>query len=174
MRRPDERDPMTHGLMQTIETPDGAFTIVANAAGAVLGSGWTDDIGRVLARISPVLRPRAVTPAELDAADAVHTFYAGDIAAIDRVEVAQAGTDMQRAGWAALRRIMPGRPLTYTGFAEALGRPRAVRAAASICARNAPALFVPCHRVLRGDGTMGGFAWGVEVKRSLLAREASH
>jgi methylated-DNA-[protein]-cysteine S-methyltransferase len=48
-----------------------------------------------------------------------------------------------------------------------------VRAAASICARNAPALFVPCHRVLRGDGTLGGFAWGTGVKRSLLAREAA-
>jgi methylated-DNA-[protein]-cysteine S-methyltransferase len=47
-----------------------------------------------------------------------------------------------------------------------------VRAAASICARNAPALFVPCHRVLRTDGTLGGFAWGLGVKERLLAREA--
>ncbi|HZU94674.1 MAG TPA: MGMT family protein, partial [Microbacterium sp.] len=49
----------------------------------------------------------------------------------------------------------------------------AVRAAASICARNAPALFVPCHRVLRTDGTFGGFAWGLDVKERLLAREAA-
>lgn len=165
---------MTNGLMQTIDTPDGAFTIVADADGAVLGSGWTDDIERVLARISPVLRPTALSPVALEAAEAAHAFYAGDIDAIDGVTVAQAGTDMQRTGWATLRSITPGRPLTYTGFAAALGHPRAVRAAASICARNAPALFVPCHRVLRGDGTMGGFAWGIEVKRSLLAREASH
>ncbi|HWV48464.1 MAG TPA: MGMT family protein, partial [Microbacterium sp.] len=48
-----------------------------------------------------------------------------------------------------------------------------VRAAASICARNAPALFVPCHRVLRSDGSLGGFAWGLDVKQSLLAREAA-
>ncbi len=48
-----------------------------------------------------------------------------------------------------------------------------MRAAASICARNAPALFVPCHRVLRGDGTLGGFAWGTGVKRALLDREAA-
>ena len=48
-----------------------------------------------------------------------------------------------------------------------------VRAAASICARNAPALFVPCHRVLRTDGTLGRFAWGLDVKRSLLDREAA-
>ncbi|BDZ46438.1 hypothetical protein GCM10025866_23470 [Naasia aerilata] len=47
-----------------------------------------------------------------------------------------------------------------------------MRAAASACATNAPALFVPCHRVLRTDGTLGGFAWGTDVKRALLAREA--
>jgi methylated-DNA-[protein]-cysteine S-methyltransferase len=80
---------------------------------------------------------------------------------------------MQSAGWAALRGIAPGRPLTYAEFALALGQPSAVRAAASICARNAPALFVPCHRVLRSDGSLGGFAWGVDVKRELLAREAA-
>jgi O-6-methylguanine DNA methyltransferase len=61
-------------------------------------------------------------------------------------------------------------PYTERGRA---GQPAAVRAAASICARNAPALFVPCHRVLRSDGSLGGFAWGLDVKRSLLAREAA-
>ncbi len=93
--------------------------------------------------------------------------------AIDAVEVAQNGTAMQTAGWTALRRIAPGRPLSYAEFAVALGQPTAVRAAASICARNAPALFVPCHRVLRSDGSLGGFAWGLDVKRSLLDREAA-
>jgi len=88
------------------------------------------------------------------------------------VAVAQDGTALQQQGWAALRRIVPGAPLSYAGFADALGQPSAVRAAASICARNAPALFVPCHRVLRSDGTLGGFAWGLDVKRALLAREA--
>ncbi len=63
--------------------------------------------------------------------------------------------------------------MSYAAFAGELGNPAAVRAAASICATNAPALFVPCHRVLRSDGSLGGFAWGVEVKRSLLAREAA-
>ena len=89
------------------------------------------------------------------------------------VPVRQHGTDLQHRGWEALRRIAPGAPLAYAEFAAELGSPSAVRAAASICARNAVALFVPCHRVLRSDGSLGGFAWGVEVKRSLLAREAA-
>ena len=66
----------------------------------------------------------------------------------------------------------PRVPLTYTEFARELGNPRAVRAAASVCARNPVALFVPCHRVLRSDGSMGGFAWGEAIKRDLLRREA--
>ena len=163
---------MTTGLTQTIDTPDGAFTIVADSAGRVLASGWTDDESRALARIHRSLRPESLSRASLTAADAAVAYYAGDITGIDEVEVRQLGTEMQLTGWRALRRIGPGEPLTYTGFAQALGSPRAVRAAASICARNAPALFVPCHRVLRGDGSLGGFAWGVAVKRALLDREA--
>ncbi|MBF0816945.1 methylated-DNA--[protein]-cysteine S-methyltransferase [Microbacterium paludicola] len=157
--------------IQTLDTPDGAFTLVADADGSVLASGWTSDPETMLNRIHPGLRPEDVREGETAAADAVRAYYAGDVAAIDAVPVRQRGTELQLAGWKALRRITPGAPLTYTGFAAALGSPRAVRAAASICARNAPALFVPCHRVLRGDGSLGGFAWGLDVKRALLARE---
>ncbi|MFT4230559.1 MAG: methylated-DNA--[protein]-cysteine S-methyltransferase [Microbacterium sp.] len=159
--------------VQTVDTPDGAFTIVADEGGRVLASGWTADGQAVLERIPARLRPTTVEQGETDAAAAARAYYAGDLAAIDAVEVAQHGTALQLRGWAGLREIAPGRPLTYAGLAAAIGAPAAVRAAASICARNAPALFVPCHRVLRSDGTLGGFAWGLEVKRSLLAREAA-
>ncbi len=157
-------------IIQTVDTPDGAFTILVDEHQRVLASGWTGEPETILARLqSP---PQALREGVTDAAASVTAYYAGDLGAIDAVEVAQTGTALQLAGWAALRRIAPGRPLSYAEFAAALGHPSAVRAAASICARNAPALFVPCHRVLRGDGTLGGFAWGVEVKRALLAREA--
>jgi len=159
--------------IQTIDTPDGAFTLVADEDGRVLASGWTDDPQAVLDRIPARARPAEVGPGETDAATAARAYYAGDLAAIDAVEVVQFGTPGQISGWRGLRTIAPGHPLTYAQFAASLGQPSAVRAAASICARNAPALFVPCHRVLRTDGTLGGFAWGVEVKRSLLAREAA-
>ena len=160
-------------IIQTIDTPDGAFTILADDRQRVLASGWTGDVEAILARLAPVQRPAAVREGETEAAAAAAAYYGGDLRAIDDVAVAQTGTPLQLTGWLALRRIAPGQPLSYTGFAGALGRPSAVRAAASICARNAPALFVPCHRVLRGDGSPGGFAWGVPVKRSLLAREAA-
>jgi methylated-DNA-[protein]-cysteine S-methyltransferase len=159
-------------LIQTISTPDGPFTILTDEEHRVLASGWTADHDEIVNRLSERHRPADIEEGSTAAADAVAAFYAGDLTAIDDVEVHQYGTDMQHAGWAALRRITPGDPLTYTEFAVALGKPGAVRPAASICARNAPALFVPCHRVLRTDGGLGGFAWGEDVKRSLLDREA--
>lgn len=158
-------------LIQTLDTPDGPFTILVDDRQRVLSSGWTTDHEEILGRLSARARPAEHREGETDAAAAALAYYAGDLTAIDAVEVKQTGTAMQLAGWAALRRIDPGAPLTYTGFAAALDSPRAVRAAASICARNAPALFVPCHRVLRSDGSLGGFAWGLEVKERLLARE---
>lgn len=160
-------------LIQTVDTPDGAFTILTDDRQRVLSSGWTDDVERILGRLPAAVRPHDLQERETDAAAAVAAFYAGDITAIDAVDVSQRGTELQMTGWTALREIAPGEPLTYTSFAARLGNPRAVRAAASICARNAPALFVPCHRVLRSDGTLGGFAWGLDVKDSLLTRESA-
>ncbi|WP_217183058.1 methylated-DNA--[protein]-cysteine S-methyltransferase [Streptomyces sp. AC495_CC817] len=160
-------------IIQTIDTADGPFTILADERQRVLSSGWTADQEAIVARLSSALRPESITEGETEAAAAAHAYYAGDLAAIDTVAVTQKGTALQLAGWAALRGIEPGAPLTYTSFAARLDNPRAVRAVASICARNAPALFVPCHRVLRTDGTLGGFAWGVEVKERLLAREST-
>ena len=156
--------------IQTLDTPDGPFTLLVDDRQRVLASGWTADPEAVLARLRT--RPSEVREGQADAADAVAAYYTGDLAAVDAVEVAQQGTPMQLAGWAALRTIAPGHPLTYAEFATALGSPSAVRAPATICARNAPALFVPCHRVLRTGGALGGFAWGLGVKRSLLARES--
>ncbi len=164
--------------LTTIDTPDGPFTLLADD-GVVLASGWTGDPATVIVRIRPAERPEEIETVRPDHPEvaapirAVRAYYAGDLVAIDAVPVRQSGSEWRRSGWDRLRRIPAGEPLSYAGFATALGRPSAVRAAASICASNAPALFVPCHRVLRGDGSLGGFAWGVDVKRSLLDREAA-
>ncbi|WP_194420253.1 methylated-DNA--[protein]-cysteine S-methyltransferase [Microbacterium abyssi] len=158
-------------LIQTIDTADGPFTMLVDEEQRVLASGWTAVHDDIIHRLAVKYRPAEMREGETDAASAVRAYYAGDVAAIGTVAVRQHGTDMQRTGWDALRRIAPGEPLTYAEFATALGSPSAVRAAASICARNAPALFVPCHRVLRSDGSLGGFAWGLDVKESLLAHE---
>jgi AraC family transcriptional regulator of adaptative response/methylated-DNA-[protein]-cysteine methyltransferase len=81
------------------------------------------------------------------------------------------GTAFQIRVWEALRSIPVGETLTYAQVAAAIGAPRAVRAVGSACGANAVALAVPCHRVVRSDGSLGGYRWGVEKKSALLRAE---
>ena len=81
------------------------------------------------------------------------------------------GTAFQALVWRALLKIPPGRTASYSEIAAALGRPSAVRAVAQACASNKLAVLVPCHRVVRSDGDLAGYRWGIERKRALLARE---
>jgi AraC family transcriptional regulator of adaptative response/methylated-DNA-[protein]-cysteine methyltransferase len=83
------------------------------------------------------------------------------------------GTAFQQRVWQALRRIPAGRTATYAEVARRIGRPAAVRAVAQACAANALAVAIPCHRVVRTDGGLSGYRWGVERKRALLDREAA-
>jgi AraC family transcriptional regulator of adaptative response/methylated-DNA-[protein]-cysteine methyltransferase len=82
------------------------------------------------------------------------------------------GTAFQQRVWKALRRIPAGRTASYRDIARRIGAPRAVRAVAQACAANAIAVAIPCHRVVRTDGDLSGYRWGVERKRALLDREA--
>ena len=105
------------------------------------------------------------------AVDAVKAYLDGDIGALAAVPVSQPGTDYLRHCWEKLRTLEG--PITYTDFAVLTGKPNAVRAAAQGCARNQIALLVPCHRVLRLDGSLGGYRWGLDVKRWLLGHESN-
>jgi AraC family transcriptional regulator of adaptative response/methylated-DNA-[protein]-cysteine methyltransferase len=83
------------------------------------------------------------------------------------------GTAFQQLVWRALRDIPPGETASYTQIAKRIGRPKAVRAVAQACATNTIAVAIPCHRVVRQDGHVSGYRWGVERKRALLQREAA-
>jgi methylated-DNA-[protein]-cysteine S-methyltransferase/AraC family transcriptional regulator of adaptative response/methylated-DNA-[protein]-cysteine methyltransferase len=74
--------------------------------------------------------------------------------------------------WDALCGIPAGRTVTYAALARRIGKPGSVRAVANACAANALALAIPCHRVVRSDGTLSGYRWGVERKRAMIEREA--
>ena len=90
------------------------------------------------------------------------------------VAVDPVGTPFQQDVWSALMTIPVGETRTYSQVAAAIGRPRAVRAVASACARNPVAVVVPCHRVIRTDGSLGGYAYGLPIKEHLLAVEHAH
>ncbi len=82
------------------------------------------------------------------------------------------GTAFQQRVWQALRKIPAGSTASYTDIARQIGSPKSVRAVAQACGANALAVAIPCHRVVRNDGALSGYRWGVERKRTLLEREA--
>ena len=153
---------------RTIDSSLGPLLVAATARG--------------LCRISfgegePELRARFPN-ADLQHADgALDQLAQAVVALVDRpgetpdLPIDVCGTAFQQAVWAALRAIPPGETRSYSEVAFAIGRPQAVRAAGSACGDNVLAVLIPCHRVLRRDGTLGGYAWGLDRKRALLARE---
>lgn len=183
-------------ISATTGTPDGPFTIVVTATASgpgVVASGWTSSADDALLRVraanlkhilagerSSLAAPgaeeamRGVLDAAVAAVGAYYASAPGAARTLTDIPVALHGTDFQRAGWRVLQQIPPGHPVSYGDFAEMAGKAEAVRAAASVCARNAVGLFIPCHRVVRADASLGAFAWGLDVKRSLLEREIAH
>ena len=83
-------------------------------------------------------------------------------------------TAFQKQVWNALQQIPYGETRSYAEVASAIGQPRAVRAVAQACGANPTALVVPCHRVVRSDGSLGGYHWGIERKKTLLEQEAAN
>ncbi|HEV2784458.1 MAG TPA: methylated-DNA--[protein]-cysteine S-methyltransferase [Actinophytocola sp.] len=165
---------MSIASSSTIDTPIGPFTAVVAGDGTVLAAGWTASLDLLLPVVAPGLRPAEVRarPDLGPVTDAVRRYHDGELSAIDDIPVRQASGEFIQRAWEVLRTVPPGKPTSYTDFAALAGRPDAIRAAAAACARNAAALFVPCHRILRSDGSLGGFRWGLETKRWLLDHEA--
>jgi methylated-DNA-[protein]-cysteine S-methyltransferase len=159
----------TTGYWSTVDTTAGPFTVVVDGDGVVLGSGFTDDLDALLCPVPEHHRNDLG-----HATKAVRDYFGGDLGAVDTVPVRQhSNGHFLATAWETLRTVPAGASITYTEFAAKAGNPTAVRAAAQACARNAAALFVPCHRVVRSDGSLGGFRWGLPVKRWLLDHETA-
>lgn len=165
----------------TVPTPVGPFTVVVDRD-AVVASGWSTDAESLLDAIGAARLPSvaaALDGGTLDRrrdlgpfTDAVRAYFDSDLAAIDEVPVAQSSGPFTNRAWDELRAIPAGESRSYSQLATSAGRPTAIRAAGAACATNRAALFVPCHRALRSDGALGGFLYGLDVKRWLLAHEA--
>lgn len=161
--------------LDIMETPDGPFGFIVDGD-ELIAAGWSGDPQRLLAHVHPSLRPSRLddSPGYLRTVRLlVADYYAGDHSAPARAEVKQLSGEFRLAAWRALREVPAGQLVSYAELAELAGRPSAVRAAASACSRNAVALFVPCHRVVRSDGSHGGFAYGLDLKERLIGRELS-
>ena len=104
--------------------------------------------------------------------DIVAAYFDGDVDALDALRVDPAGTAFQRAVWKRLREIPAGSTISYGDLARRVGNPNASRAVGMANASNPITLIVPCHRVVRTGGAIGGYYYGVETKRWLLAHES--
>ncbi len=163
----------TRATTATVATVCGPFTIVMRDD-KVIASGWTAVLDDLMRPVPLAARPSDITTGRDlgSVTTAVRRYFAGDLLAIDDVEVDQHSGPFVEEAWAMLRQVPAGAPVTYAELAAKVGRPDAVRAAANACAYNSAALFVPCHRVIRTGGGLGGFRWGLPVKRWLLDHEA--
>jgi methylated-DNA-[protein]-cysteine S-methyltransferase len=181
-RAPTTASAGNRGLLR-LDTPLGALSVITGPSAhghAVLAAGFTDDAGRLLTRgarggdvtTTGLGRP----PADLVGlvTDAVAAYFAGRLDALDDVPIATPGGTFYDIAWQQLRAIPAGTTISYTELASRSGRASAVRAAGSACARNRIAPFIPCHRVLRSDGGLGGYLWGLPIKRALLDHERVH
>jgi AraC family transcriptional regulator of adaptative response/methylated-DNA-[protein]-cysteine methyltransferase len=156
----------------TVETPIGWALVAATERGICM-TALADD----RESLAGALRQR-FPAAEMVAEDAGLKDWAGRIVrfitAPDRnldLPLDIQGTAFQARVWRALQKIPFGKTASYTEIAATLGQPKAVRAVAQACAANKLALLVPCHRVIRSNGDLGGYRWGLERKRALLAVE---
>ncbi len=152
----------------TLDTPIGPMTVVASDAGvrAVL---WPDDVGRVRLPDSIVADPDH--PVVAAASAQLLEYFAGQRTAFE-LPLDLVGTEFQLAVWRSLAEIPYGETATYGEQADRIGRPTATRAVGSANGRNPVSIVLPCHRVVGADGSMTGFAGGVDTKRFLIDHEA--
>lgn len=147
---------------------------VVRAAGFV---GHPAELEQRLFARAPVLAQRGVRPDTIATgpiAAALHAYANGHLEALTEIPVSQPAPPFRGEVWRALREVPPGAPVTYTELAARAGRPAAIRAAASACASNLIPLIVPCHRVVRSDGSLGGYLFGTALKRRILEHESAH
>jgi methylated-DNA-[protein]-cysteine S-methyltransferase len=163
----------------SVAVPGGEVVVVVDPVdGAVVASGF-GSLDYTFAFLTEAEQARGHVPAEPGAAtvapvvEALTAYAAGDLAALDRVAVRQPGGVFMRRAWDELRGVKAGETDSYAGLAERAGSASAVRAAGQACARNKVAPFVPCHRILRTDGSLGGYAYGLPVKEALLVHEGA-
>jgi methylated-DNA-[protein]-cysteine S-methyltransferase len=156
-----------------LPTPAGPLSVLVTPEDCVVHAAGFTSVEDQAARLAPDLRARGhrVVPPSGPVAGAVAAYTDGDLDALDAVLVAQPGGPFLQEAWRVMRSIPPGETWTYAELAAKAGRPAAVRAAGQACARNLVAPFVPCHRVVRSDGMLGGYYYGRETKERLLAHE---
>ncbi len=161
-------------IHQILKTPFGELTILVNESKpvTVVGAGF-GTTHELINRVK-VTRPKiAVATGKLpkEITTAVASWLDGDHHAFAKISLDQIGTDFRQECWQAMRQIKPGQPISYSQLAQQTSSPTAVRAAATACAQNLIAPLIPCHRIIKTDGSLGRYGYGEPIKQQLLAFE---
>ncbi len=175
LARDAERAGILDVAYRTLETPVGLLLLAATEAGLVRVAYASEDHDAVLATLAASISPRILAaPARLDtAAREIEEYFASKRRRFDVRLDMRLARGFRREVLAHLPAIGYGETASYAAVAGVAGNPKAVRAAASACATNPLPVVIPCHRVVRSDGSLGGYLGGLEAKRTLLALESA-
>ena len=161
-------------ISETMKTPFGELTILVNENKpvTVIGSGFgsaRDLINRVRVTRPEILVASGKLPKVITTA--VTNWLDGNVQAFAQISMYQIGADFRQECWQAMREIKPGQTISYSRLAQQTSSPTAVRAAATACAQNLIAPLIPCHRIIKTDGSLGRYGYGESIKKELLAFE---
>ena len=163
-------------MLDRVKTPIGALLIVSDDDGKLRAAEFHDHEDRMhrSLRLSTAAHGgyalrKAAAPASIR--DRIEAYFTGELDAIDEIEVATGGTSFQQKVWRALRKITPGKTLTYGALAHRIGADRAMRAVGAANGANPVSVIVPCHRLIGANGSLIRYGGGLERKRWLLQHE---
>ncbi len=160
-------------LRTTLKTPVGALSLISREH-ILIAAGFTSQ-DKLLASISKQerqLESKKVNQIPI-ISDLVSDYFDGNLRALDGIKVDQEGEKFSQSAWRVMRKVSPGKTISYADLAKRAGSDDAVRAAGSACARNLIALVVPCHRIVKTGGALGNYAYGLRYKEWLLKHEGA-
>ncbi len=160
-------------LRTTLKTPVGALSLISREH-ILIAAGFTsqDELLDSISKQERQLESKKVNQIPI-ITDLVSDYFDGDLKALDGIKVDQQGEKFSQSAWRVMRKVSPGKTISYADLAKRAGSDDAVRAAGSACARNLIALVVPCHRIVKTGGALGNYAYGLRYKEWLLKHEGA-
>ncbi len=160
-------------LRSSLKTPIGVIYFITDEH-VLLGAGFAS-FEDLISRMDKDESKRAFAGVKTIPviSDLISDYFDGQLRAFDSMMVRQPGEAFSQAVWKAMRRITPGKTISYATLAKQAGSPQAVRAAGTACARNLIAPIVPCHRIIKTGGALGNYGYGLPIKEWLLRHEGA-
>ena len=160
-------------LCSSLKTPIGTLALISRDQ-ILLAAGFTthDELLPGLSHVDQGSDSIKVNSLPV-ITELLEDYFDGDTRALDGIKVDQPGEKFSQSAWKNMRKVSPGKVISYAELAKKSGSPDAVRAAGSACARNLIAVVVPCHRIVKTGGALGNYAYGLEYKEWLLRHEGA-